>query len=149
MSKYVIEVDDTPMEDLPFADSIEYFCQAIGTTFTAEELGKLKKLENGKAQDAKPELKTRQDILDAAMEIVAGKREEYGDPEDSFETIAELWSAYLRAASHRSDLEIASTDVAVMMVLLKVARCVGSQKIDNYIDMAGYAACAGELDGRY
>lgn len=33
-----------------------------------------------------------------------------------------------------------------MMILLKTARIAGgSEKADNFIDIAGYAACAGEL----
>ena len=42
--------------------------------------------------------------------------------------------------------EITPVDVAQMMILLKVARAKGNQKHqDNWIDVAGYAACAGEI----
>ena len=37
-------------------------------------------------------------------------------------------------------------DVAVMMGLLKIARIkTGNGITDSFIDLAGYAACAGEL----
>ena len=33
-----------------------------------------------------------------------------------------------------------------MMILLKVARVAGgSESIDNWVDIAGYAACGGEI----
>lgn len=84
---------------------------------------------------------TRSEILAAAHRIVNGEREQqYNSPERSFETIAKLWSAYLNA-------EITATDVACMMALLKIARVrTGSGKADNWIDLAGYAACGGEIE---
>lgn len=36
-------------------------------------------------------------------------------------------------------------DVAMMMALLKVARIKAGDKADSFIDLAGYAACAGEI----
>jgi hypothetical protein len=40
----------------------------------------------------------------------------------------------------------ASTDVAVMLALLKVARIKQNPNhTDNWIDIAGYAACGGEI----
>ena len=38
-----------------------------------------------------------------------------------------------------------SKDVAMMMALLKVARIKAGDKADSFIDLAGYAACAGEI----
>ena len=82
---------------------------------------------------------SREDILNIARKIIVGERNQtYGSPEDSFSLIAKYWSTYL-------DREITSTDVANMMILLKVARNHGgSGSIDSYIDIAGYAACGGE-----
>ena len=40
-------------------------------------------------------------------------------------------------------------DAANMMILLKVARAAGRYKCDNYVDIAGYAACAAEIGGTY
>ena len=81
----------------------------------------------------------REKLLDEAKAIVCGDRDQqYGKPEDSFCVIAKLWSDYLmRYLDER--------DVAMMMILLKVARNVsGESKRDNLVDIAGYAACAAE-----
>lgn len=86
---------------------------------------------------------TRAEILDAAKAIVTGDREkQYGSPEDNFDVIARLWSAY-------AGREFAPVDVAMMMTLLKVARIMtGTFKGDSYIDACGYLACAAEIAGR-
>lgn len=82
----------------------------------------------------------RSEILEEAKKQVCGGREEdYGNPEDSFSLIANLWSSYL-------DIKISSKDVACMMALLKIARIKRGVKIDSSIDLAGYAACIGEID---
>ena len=84
---------------------------------------------------------TREKILDAAKERVCGKREEdYGSPEDNFALIARLWNTYM------GDCVVDAHDVASMMALLKIARIkTGRPKVDNYVDLAGYAACAAEI----
>ena len=85
----------------------------------------------------------RAEILATAGSYVTVDREEqYGSPEDNFSIVADLWDIYLRRTSSR----INSHDVAVMMCLLKIARIAsGQKKDDNYVDLAGYAACAGEI----
>lgn len=89
---------------------------------------------------------TRKGILAAAEHCVCGEREQdYGTPEQNFASIADLWTTYLAYLSH----EVTPRDVAAMMILLKVARIAsGHGKMDNWVDIAGYAACGGELDGR-
>ena len=92
---------------------------------------------------------TRAEILEAARARVCGEREwDYGTPEDTFGTIAELWACYLQrcCVSPGADVCLRPADVAAMMALLKIARAAGGTKDDNWIDLAGYAACAGELD---
>ena len=83
---------------------------------------------------------TRAEILDKAASIVSGEREQqYGSPENSFAMIAALWSAYLRA-------DISDVDVAMMMAMLKIARIrSGRGSMDSFVDLAGYAACGGEI----
>jgi hypothetical protein len=82
---------------------------------------------------------TRAEILDAAKACVTGKREQdYGSPEDNFKLIAEFWGVY-------TGQQFTATDVANMMILLKLARAKTGKCIDNYVDAAGYAACAGEI----
>ena len=86
---------------------------------------------------------TRESILNRAMECVCGEREQdYGSPEDSFGKIAELWSVHLGT-------EITAEDVAVMMALLKLARIgTGVATDDSWVDVAGYAACGGEISSQ-
>lgn len=82
-----------------------------------------------------------QSVLDIAKDIVAGpRRESYGHPRDSFQKIANLWTAYL-------NIDISKQDVAMMMVLLKVMRQKNKHNMDNLIDICGYAALANVLYG--
>ena len=85
---------------------------------------------------------TRKTILDAAEKCVCRDRQDtYGRPEDSFGAIADLWTAYLDIGR-----DITPVDVAQMMILLKVGRAKENPKHqDNWVDIAGYAACAGEI----
>lgn len=82
----------------------------------------------------------REQILDEAKSCVTGQREQdYGSPEDNFGTIAAFWSTYL-------GVEIDPVDVSNMMILLKVARIRnGGGTGDCFVDIAGYAACGGEI----
>lgn len=86
---------------------------------------------------------TRAEVLQAAEKCVCGDRDEqYGNPEDSFTVIADLWGAY-------RDEHYKPHDVAMMLALMKIARIVtGVQKEDSYVDAAGYLACAGEIATR-
>lgn len=55
-----------------------------------------------------------------------------------------LWSVYLCARGMEHPLGAA--DVGAMMALFKLGRiATGGNKADNFIDLAGYAACAGEI----
>ena len=89
---------------------------------------------------------TRHEVLKKSDEIVNGNREQdYGSPENNFKTIALMWNGYLKGLK-KDHLE--SWDVAAMLALLKIARIgSGYAKEDNWIDLAGYAACGGELQG--
>lgn len=92
---------------------------------------------------------TRKGILDAAEACVCGQREQdYGSPEDNFGTIAELWRQYIqtRCVGPGVLVDLVSDDVASMMILLKVGRIAGgSLSQDNWVDIAGYAACCVEI----
>lgn len=94
----------------------------------------------------------RADILDTAKAIVTGEREkQYGKPEDNFAAVAQMWEVYLRGqcVGEGADVRVAPEDVAMMMVLLKVGRLMtGDYLADNYVDICGYVACAGEIAGR-
>lgn len=90
---------------------------------------------------------TRKELLEEAARITATDRQsQYGTPENSFETIAQFWSTYLKARPAGAGEPIAAHDVAAMMALLKVARIAKSpQKEDSWVDGAGYMACGAEI----
>lgn len=93
---------------------------------------------------------TREELLFAAKKCVCGDREnEYGSPEDNFKTIAAFWGAYIKQLlPPKMTIDLNPEDVAAMMALLKIARISSGQcKADNWIDLAGYAACGAELQG--
>lgn len=83
----------------------------------------------------------RAEVLDTAKGYVTQDRQAtHGAPEDTFPLIAALWTTYLNLGTITPD------QVAVMMVLLKVARQRSNpHHPDNYVDGAGYFACAAEL----
>jgi hypothetical protein len=84
----------------------------------------------------------RSDVLSTANKYVSHDRQaKYGAPEDTFTKVADLWNAYLGEWA-----DIKPHDAAVMLALLKVARISQNpQHEDNWIDIAGYAACGAEL----
>lgn len=87
-----------------------------------------------------PPKSIRKSILDDAEQCICSDRNvQYGEPEDNFKAIAELWSVYLGKP-------ISANDVGVMMALLKIARIKSSHdyKADSYIDAVGYIACAAQ-----
>lgn len=89
----------------------------------------------------------RKEILLTAEKYVNGDREQqYGTPENNFQAIADLWTVYMGNNQGRWNIAFTAHDVGIMMALLKIARIASGQaKSDNYIDLAGYAACAGEI----
>lgn len=91
---------------------------------------------------------TREEVLQAAAKCVNGNRQEdYGSPENNFGMVAVFWNAYLQSYMCPNSIGIDSKDVAAMLGLLKIARiATGHGKADNWVDLAGYAACGGELE---
>ena len=82
----------------------------------------------------------RAEILERARVCVCDEREQdYGSPEDNFQVVANLWTAY-------TGEYYSPQDVAMMMALLKIARIkTGAGTADCFVDLAGYAALAGEI----
>ena len=80
------------------------------------------------------------EILEQTIRIVTGQRQQdYGDKVVNHRNIADLWSSYLNK-------KISPHDVAICMLLVKVARLKNRKTKDCYVDMAGYAAIAGEIN---
>lgn len=94
-------------------------------------------------------MNTREKVLKEALNCVNGEREkQYGNPEDNFSRIADLWSVYLTSLFEDKNVvvDIDPIDVAKMMILFKIARSLGDEdKLDNYVDIIGYAACGAEI----
>lgn len=95
----------------------------------------------------------REKVLDTAKKYVMENRNaSYGEPEDNFGAISRLWNSYLYSRKVALDpigLDAFTTidpkDVAILMILVKVARLIESPgNEDNWIDIAGYAACGAE-----
>lgn len=102
----------------------------MGEREIAEMLG-----DNGVSRRAK--------ILHEAEKCICGQREQdYGSPEDNFDRIADYWTTY-------KHIPFTPLDVAMMMCLLKIARIqYGGGTGDSFVDLAGYAACGGEIAGK-
>ncbi len=82
----------------------------------------------------------KKNILEEAMELTSKDRQQaYGDPKDNFHRIAMLWGAY-------KTVSFTPSDVAMMMLLVKVARHAHKPKRDNLVDIAGYARTGEMID---
>ena len=79
------------------------------------------------------------EYLEKTIKIISGDRHmDYGDKTTNHQNIAGLWSTFL---GHK----ITAQQAAICMMLVKVARLKHRRTEDCYIDMAGYAAIAGEI----
>ena len=79
-------------------------------------------------------------ILAEASDCVTRDRNAtHGSVESNFGRIAAIWSA-------RFGVPVRPDQVAIMLIDLKTVRAWGNPAhADNWVDMAGYAACGGEL----
>lgn len=90
-------------------------------------------------QESAQETVRGQVLQAAATCVLQDRNNSYGSPEDSFSLIAGYWTVYLGQ-------EITPVQVANMMALMKIARLTANPThLDSYIDLAGYAACGGEI----
>lgn len=73
------------------------------------------------------------EFLQKAHSIIYGDRhEEYGDAANNFTDIANMWTDYTRGYKFRKE------DVAMMMILVKIARCHHNISEDSLRDIVGY-----------
>jgi len=107
---------------------------------------------------------TRSELLEEAANIVDGDRNvDYGDPIQDFSRTGKYWGIHVASIVARRlnlmgftdkdeinyhtimgmlETIIEPHDVAIMMMQLKHSRLAWSpEKIDHWIDAAGYAAC--------
>jgi hypothetical protein len=76
---------------------------------------------------------TEQDILEEALSITQGDRQEdYGDCKVELERVATMWSVIF-------DTTVDANQVALAMIALKMTRQMNKNKRDNWVDIAGYA----------
>lgn len=107
------------------------------STMSLLELGPLR-WAGPQPNPAKPR-SSRTIVLEQATAIVSGERQDqYGNPEDSFQRIADYWTPYLGKP-------VTPKDVAMLLILMKVAREQNQHKLDSLVDIAGYAALAAEV----
>ena len=91
---------------------------------------------------------TKEDVLQKAKDLVTGDRNDtHGDAFNNHAEIAEFWNIFLDKKLQPM-ASITAEDVALMMVLMKISRNTQGKKnnLDNFIDMCGYAAIAGEIN---
>lgn len=93
-------------------------------------------------------------VLDTAKKVVTTERgNQHGGAEDSFKMIGDLWSTYLRntnaSIDSNGEITVTAYDVAQMMTLLKIARAVHGNPLneDNYVDASGYQSLAAAIGG--
>lgn len=94
-------------------------------------------------------------MLDHVASLVTGDRDRtHGSKAENFGNIAVIWDAYMAQRIRMYHLHgeegqlIRPQDVCALMILLKVARTLhGAHNPDDWMDTAGYAACAYELTG--
>lgn len=86
----------------------------------------------------------RGDVLREAEALITGDRNKtYGPPTENFRNIAELINVRFRHLLKPGE-RFTGSDVADLMVLVKIARNAADPKRDNFVDIAGYAACGYE-----
>lgn len=90
-------------------------------------------------------------ICKTAAELIGGDRQvKHGDKAINFRNTALIWNAIIEAKAQQDglhwELQLDALDVANMLEAFKIARRYsGSHNLDDYIDGAGYAGCAGEV----
>ena len=95
--------------------------------------------------DLKASKCSRENIIKQVEKCILNDRQNtYGTPEDNFQKITDYWNTYLNIKD--DTFKLTKQDVAIMMVLLKVARMGSSPNhLDNFVDAAGYSIIAGSF----
>ena len=112
--------------------------------------------------DEKSTKKKSYPILEEVEKILGGdRRDSYGEANASFKRIADYWNAYLchkrdkiDSAAHEEDLPyeflrgayLTGHDIAMLMILFKIAREENKHKHDNLVDIIGYATLADNME---
>lgn len=100
----------------------------------------------GNLEEVKSELRGK--ILDTTKTVINGKRNDsYGNPENSFTAIADIWNWWINNKYISRNLPVVLTqeDSTMMMALMKIAREVNQHKKDNLVDLCGYIGLLGDM----
>lgn len=85
------------------------------------------------------------DVLEGAIEKVCGDgHEDYGEALINHTRIANFWNVWISGRKWAGQ-PLTAYDAAMMMGLVKVARCMHRPKLDSHMDIAGYAAVAEDI----
>lgn len=88
----------------------------------------------------------RERVLNTARDLVTGDRNSaYGPPTQDFDRTAGMLTA-LFGERLRPGTQFVGSDVARIVACVKLSRSVHARKEDNWIDLAGYAACGAECE---
>jgi hypothetical protein len=74
-------------------------------------------------------------ILQEAEEIIKERRPDYGPVTESFEAVAQVWSALLR---NKLKEPLAAPEVGILMSAFKLVRESNQHKRDNLVDASSY-----------
>jgi len=109
--------------------------------------------DGGKTSERAEGARDTRSVLEAAEDMAGDRGEQYGGPEENMAAVCRLWNAYidnemnLPANDNLRDL-LDPSDVAQMMVLLKMARCqTGGEDRETLADEAGYVRVCAEVEG--
>ena len=85
---------------------------------------------------------SRLGVLQAAVSAVHDRGDKHGSPCVTFPRIAQMWNVLL------GESRFTAVDVALCLAALKLIRAsVNPEHSDNWVDVAGYAACGSEVAG--
>jgi hypothetical protein len=89
-------------------------------------------------------MNVKSQLLSEAEGLVTGVREnDYGQSAINHLRIADLWNVWLGNRSFPGP--ISAYDAAMMMALVKFARCQHRPSHDSHVDIAGYAAVVEDI----
>lgn len=88
----------------------------------------------------------REYILSEASRLVVTERNaSYGDPRDDFLRTATMWNVLFKDKLGHAK-EFVPSDVARALICVKLSRTCQAKSEDNWVDIAGYAACGSECE---
>lgn len=91
--------------------------------------------------------KRRSLLTEAARYVTKDRNSAYGEPEDNFQDIADIWQAQgMRVVTSQGVRSPGAADVALFMTGMKLARLkTNPNHRDSWVDGIGYFACGGDI----